>query len=244
MATGSALRFSPSIPLRTLRGGTMSMLSPQQKGRAPLMDTTPKVGTESRLEGELGRLKSRLAQGQRDHQRSHDELQRLESDIRNTEHELRTYRRENVLSAHTESELAGARDTPLRIRAPRHDRATGEGGCARPAGMTSTVRVMLSLYLLRHAKSSWSDPALPDHERPLSPRGRRDAKRIADHLLELGIEPALVLCSTAARTRETLELVRPALGAAVVKLEAMRSTPHPPRRCSNACARCPTRWPR
>jgi phosphohistidine phosphatase len=79
--------------------------------------------------------------------------------------------------------------------------------------------VVHTLYLLRHAKSSWSDPTLADHERPLSPRGRRDAKRIADHLLRLGIAPALVLCSTSRRTRETLDLVRPALDAATVSLE-------------------------
>ncbi len=75
------------------------------------------------------------------------------------------------------------------------------------------------LYLLRHAKSSWDDPALTDHERPLAPRGCRDAKRIASHLRERAIEPELVLCSTAARTRETLELVRPSLGAPTVLLE-------------------------
>ena len=79
---------------------------------------------------------------------------------------------------------------------------------------------MRSLYLLRHAKSSWADPTLPDHERPLAPRGRRDARRIAGHLLELGIEPELVLCSTAVRTRETLELIRPALDDATVTLDA------------------------
>jgi phosphohistidine phosphatase len=79
---------------------------------------------------------------------------------------------------------------------------------------------MHTLYLLRHAKSSWSDPTLADHERPLSARGRRDAKRIADHLLQLGIAPALVLCSTSLRTRETLALVRPALDAATVSLES------------------------
>ena len=80
---------------------------------------------------------------------------------------------------------------------------------------------MSCLYLLRHAKSSWDDPSLADHERPLSARGRRDAQRIAAYLLQAGIAPALVLCSTAARTRETLELVRPALGDDVaVKLEA------------------------
>jgi phosphohistidine phosphatase len=80
---------------------------------------------------------------------------------------------------------------------------------------------MHTLYLLRHAKSSWADPTLPDPERPLAPRGRRDGKRIAKHLGRLRIQPELVLCSTAERTRETLELVRPALGTKrTVNLEA------------------------
>ena len=73
---------------------------------------------------------------------------------------------------------------------------------------------MRTLYLLRHAKSSWSDDTLPDRERPLAPRGRRDGKRIAKHLTQLQIQPELVLCSPAKRTRETLELLRPALGEA------------------------------
>ena len=72
---------------------------------------------------------------------------------------------------------------------------------------------MHTLYLLRHAKSSWSNHSLPDQARPLATRGRRDAKRIAKHLARIGIEPALVLCSSAERTRETFELVRLALGA-------------------------------
>jgi phosphohistidine phosphatase len=71
---------------------------------------------------------------------------------------------------------------------------------------------MRTLYLLRHAKSSWADPTLPDFERPLAPRGRRAAKRIARHLRRTGIQPELVLCSPAARARETLELIEPALG--------------------------------
>jgi phosphohistidine phosphatase len=80
---------------------------------------------------------------------------------------------------------------------------------------------MRTLYLLRHAKSSWVDQTLPDEDRPLAPRGRRDAKRIAQYLVSLGIEPELVLCSSALRTRETLELLRPALGStATVSLEA------------------------
>ena len=78
---------------------------------------------------------------------------------------------------------------------------------------------MRALYLLRHAKSSWDDPALPDRERPLSRRGRRDAQRIAGHLHGLGLRPALVLCSSAARTQETLELIRPALAEAPVRVE-------------------------
>jgi phosphohistidine phosphatase len=76
-----------------------------------------------------------------------------------------------------------------------------------------------TLYLLRHAKSSWDDPALGDHERPLAPRGRRDGKRVAEHLRREEIEPELVLCSSATRAQETLDLIRPALGSATVAVE-------------------------
>jgi phosphohistidine phosphatase len=104
--------------------------------------------------------------------------------------------------------------------APRQRPRTIPPGRLSVGGGPCTVQVVHTLYLLRHAKSSWSDPRLADHERPLSPRGRRDAKRIADHLLQLGIAPALVLCSDSRRTRETLQLVRPALDAATVSLES------------------------
>jgi phosphohistidine phosphatase len=66
--------------------------------------------------------------------------------------------------------------------------------------MPSTKR----LLILRHAKSSWDDPGLDDHERPLAPRGRRAVEAIAAHLSAAEIRPDLVLCSTARRTRETL----------------------------------------
>ena len=65
------------------------------------------------------------------------------------------------------------------------------------------------LYVLRHAKSSWDDPGLGDHERPLAPRGIRAANLLHDHIRGAGIAPALVLCSSARRTRETLECVSP-----------------------------------
>jgi phosphohistidine phosphatase len=69
-----------------------------------------------------------------------------------------------------------------------------------------------TLYLLRHLKSSWDDPALPDRDRPLAPRGRRAGRKLARHLRASGAAPELVLCSPSVRTRETLEAILPALG--------------------------------
>ena len=73
------------------------------------------------------------------------------------------------------------------------------------------------LLLIRHAKSSWADPALPDRERPLNGRGRRAAARIGDHLRAEGLVPELILCSPAVRARETLK--RSGLDAAEVRIE-------------------------
>ena len=78
---------------------------------------------------------------------------------------------------------------------------------------------MKQLHLLRHAKSSWDEPWLADHDRPLAPRGRRAGKKLAKHLRHAGIRPDLVLCSSSKRTRETLDLIHPALGDAVVEIE-------------------------
>lgn len=77
---------------------------------------------------------------------------------------------------------------------------------------------MKTIYLLRHAKSVPRDRPMEDIDRPLSARGRDDAAAMAVHLAEAGIEPALVLCSSARRTRETLERAMPGLSpkAAVV----------------------------
>jgi phosphohistidine phosphatase len=74
---------------------------------------------------------------------------------------------------------------------------------------------MKQLFLLRHAKSSWDDSELVDHDRPLAPRGRRAVKLIAEHLGRQGVKPALVLCSSALRTRETLGGIVAALGDGV-----------------------------
>ncbi len=64
------------------------------------------------------------------------------------------------------------------------------------------------LTLIRHAKSSWDDTSLSDHERNLNNRGRRDAARMGEALREQGISFDLILCSSAKRARETLALLR------------------------------------
>jgi phosphohistidine phosphatase len=63
------------------------------------------------------------------------------------------------------------------------------------------------LVLLRHAKSSWKDADLADHDRPLNSRGRQAAVAVGRYLHQQGISPTLVLCSSATRTRQTLELL-------------------------------------
>ena len=70
---------------------------------------------------------------------------------------------------------------------------------------------MLTLSLLRHAKSSWKNPSLPDRERPLAARGITDAPLMGRAITERGIDPELVLCSSARRTVDTLSLVLPEL---------------------------------
>jgi phosphohistidine phosphatase len=62
---------------------------------------------------------------------------------------------------------------------------------------------MRRLVLVRHAKSSWKEPALADHERPLNARGRDDALRIGAHLAHEGLRVDEVLCSSALRARAT-----------------------------------------
>lgn len=65
---------------------------------------------------------------------------------------------------------------------------------------------MLRLILVRHAKSAWDDPALTDFDRPLAMRGIEAAAWIGDTLAQRGLLPDRIVCSTARRTRETLEL--------------------------------------
>ena len=81
----------------------------------------------------------------------------------------------------------------------------------------ATWPAMRQLLLLRHAKSSWDDPALSDHARPLNARGRRAAAAIATAMRELGLSPDIVLVSSARRTLQTLEALTPFEDAALVE---------------------------
>jgi phosphohistidine phosphatase len=97
---------------------------------------------------------------------------------------------------------------------------------------------MRQLILLRHAKSSWDDPALPDHARPLNARGKRAAAVMAAVMRDLGLAPDAVLVSSARRTLQTLEALSPLPDSPIVEpmddlylaswtrmLDAVRSAP-------------------
>jgi phosphohistidine phosphatase len=68
------------------------------------------------------------------------------------------------------------------------------------------------LVLLRHAKSSWEDPRLDDHERPLARRGRTATRRLSRWIATHDITPDVVVCSPAVRARATIEPLLDALG--------------------------------
>ena len=64
---------------------------------------------------------------------------------------------------------------------------------------------MKTLLLMRHAKSSWKDAEIEDHERPLSKRGQKDAPLMGKHLMEKELIPQVILSSTAKRSRLTVD---------------------------------------
>ncbi len=71
---------------------------------------------------------------------------------------------------------------------------------------------MKTLLLMRHAKSSWNQAGLPDRDRPLNKRGRRDAPRMGELLRRQDLVPEWVVSSAARRARETAESVAEAAG--------------------------------
>lgn len=71
---------------------------------------------------------------------------------------------------------------------------------------------MKTVYLLRHAKSSWGDMTVDDHDRPLNERGRTAGALVAHYLKNNGLIADLFICSTAARARQTLQCLQTVLG--------------------------------
>ncbi len=71
---------------------------------------------------------------------------------------------------------------------------------------------MKTLYLLRHAKSSWDDPDLRDFERPLAERGINDVPVMAKRFQERGREVACMICSPAVRTKTTAKMLASLVG--------------------------------
>ena len=81
---------------------------------------------------------------------------------------------------------------------------------------------MKLVLLLRHAKSSWKDTGISDHSRPLNRRGRKDAPRMGQVLIEEDLVPDVILCSTARRARDTVDLVADVsgFGGEIIYLES------------------------
>lgn len=71
---------------------------------------------------------------------------------------------------------------------------------------------MKTLYLLRHAKSSWDDPGLKDFDRPLNKRGLKAAPKVGAYMLKEKIRPDVILSSPALRAQQTTHVVCEAAG--------------------------------
>ena len=79
---------------------------------------------------------------------------------------------------------------------------------------------MKTLFLLRHAKSSWKDDTLPDLERPLNARGQRAAELMSNFLKQEKVSPDLILSSCAVRARDTIDIMwRSAMRASELRFD-------------------------
>lgn len=85
---------------------------------------------------------------------------------------------------------------------------------------------MKTLYVIRHAKSSWENPLLADIDRPLNDRGKRDAPRMGKRLKERAVVPNLMLSSPAKRALSTCKRIAEILGYGVDKIKTERKLYH------------------
>jgi len=85
---------------------------------------------------------------------------------------------------------------------------------------------MKKILICRHGKSSWEDPYLSDHNRPLAPRGLRNSTEMAERLLSQSISPDLILSSDAKRAIDTAIITIEILGVNKEKIEKHESLFH------------------
>lgn len=85
---------------------------------------------------------------------------------------------------------------------------------------------MKTLYIVRHAKSSWADPDQNDFERPLNDRGKRDAPRMGKRLKEKGIAPDVLITSPAKRAKSTAKRIAKVLEYPKEKIVSVRKLYH------------------
>ena len=82
------------------------------------------------------------------------------------------------------------------------------------------------LFLVRHAKSSWKDPSLNDHDRPLNKRGEQNAPLMAARLRKRGIIPKIILSSTANRAVTTSKIFAQEIGIRENQINYQRQLYH------------------
>ena len=85
---------------------------------------------------------------------------------------------------------------------------------------------MKTLYLLRHAKSSWDDAGLDDYHRPLNHRGEKDAPKMGKRLRREGVSPRLICSSSAVRAITTAQRVAEELGYPVASIQQEKKLYH------------------
>ncbi len=77
---------------------------------------------------------------------------------------------------------------------------------------------MKTLYLVRHAKSSWNNATMSDHARPLNDRGKRDAPEMGKRLRQRKPQPTIIICSSAVRAETTATILAEAIDYPIVNL--------------------------
>lgn len=85
---------------------------------------------------------------------------------------------------------------------------------------------MKKIILIRHAKSDWDNPSLPDYDRPLAARGLEDAPKMAALLKNRAIKVDGILSSTAKRAKQTAQITAQVLGIPETSMEWDRSLYH------------------